>query len=473
MEDTKKIEITSGYFSASGKLISVLISFIRGNKFGAIDSDIRAVYSRKDALTMLIYSKFIACRSVRHLVLTDFSRIFQCGKDVLYSIKNNFKTNWRSALWNQSMDCISNLGDIDMRSNVAHQIPCLICDDTDIPKRGRFIEMIGKIFSHTGKGYKLGFKSLNLSYWTGKTSLHLDFSLHVEKRKDGNQGMTKRELKERYSKDRPEDSHGRRRLLESLCKKTDILIRMISRAIQKGVQARYLLVDSWFFSSNLVSYLNDKSIDLITRPKRNNWKYSHNGKDYTIGTLLNKYKNHKSRKWSRKLQMYYVQINVEFQGYPMNLYLYKPKKRGSAWQVLIGTHKGLSAIKAYKIYQNRWSIEVSYKELKQHFGYGKCQSRDFVGQISDHTICLMAYNYMSMYKCINEYQSIGALFDEIKQNHISPTVMEEFWETLNSIVRKLASLFDISVDEILQKVICDNEFMNYLNFKNPKLTTET
>lgn len=48
------------------------------------------------------------------------------------------------------------------------------------------------------------------------------------------------------------------------------------------------------------------------------------------------------------------------------------------------------ADKGYKIYQNIWSIEVSYKELKQLLSFGKYQSRDFDGQISDLTFCLMA-----------------------------------------------------------------------------------
>ena len=113
------------------------------------------------------------------------------------------------------------------------------------------------------------------------------------------------------------------------------------------------------------------------------------------------------------------------------------------------------------------------QDLKQHLKFGKCQSRDFVGQLSDHTICLVAYNYLSMYKCINEYQSIGALFDEIKENYINPTVMEKFWETLNYVVRRISFLFDVSIDEILQKVIYNDKFMSYFNCRKLILSTET
>jgi len=41
-------------------------------------------------------------------------------------------------------------------------------------------------------------------------------------------------------------------------------------------------------------------------------------------------------------------------------------------------------------------------------------SRDFEGQISDATHCLMAYNILSQQKAINQHQrSIGMLFDQI------------------------------------------------------------
>lgn len=466
MQDTKTFGFTLGLFSTSGNVVNVLWNLVQNHNFKNVHSDVRAVYPRKDVIRMMIFAKFIACQSIRDLVVSDYSKLILCGKDVLYSVKNNFKINWRSALLHQAMESISKLDKVNIKANIAHEIPCLIIDDTDIPKRGKFIELIGKIFSHTGHNYNLGFKSLNLSYWTGKTTIHLDFSTHVEMRKDGNQGMSKKELNQRYSKCRPLNSHGSQRLSEAISKKTTVLIQMVKRAIAKGVEARYLLVDSWFFNSELVAYIMDTTLDIITRPKRNNWKYMHKNKVYTIGQLLNKYKNHKERKWSRKLNMFYVQVKVEFKGHPMIVYLYKPKKRGSKWQILISTHKVLGAIRAYEIYQNRWSIEVSYKDLKQYFRYGKCQSRDFIGQIADNTICLMSYNYMSMYKCINEYQSIGALFKDVKQNHIRPTLMEMFWEKFLDGIKKIAKLFNLAVDEIVEKFIQDDEFRTFVQFNS-------
>ena len=474
MQDTKYLDITSGYFTKSSGLNTLLIVFLKVSRFRSVFSDLRAIYNRRDLVNVLMFSKFLENKSINGLVNSDLGQILKCGKDVYYSFKNNIKINWRKTMWDQALNCISEMNPVDMKTNISHEIPCLIADDTDIPKRGRFIEMIGKIFSHTGYKYNLGFKSLNLAYWTGNTLIHLDHSLHIESRKDGKQGLSKKELKQSYSKIRPQDSNGAKRFSECTNKKTASLISMLKRAIQKDVKAKYILVDSWFFNQALLGFILSSPLHLITRPKKNNWIYFHKDKQYTVGQLLNKYKNlKKRRKWSRKLRMTYVQIDVSFKGHPLTLCFYKAKKRGSAWQILISTHRAQSAIKIYEIYQNRWSIEVSYKELKQHFNYGKCQSRDFIGQISDNTICLMAYNFMSMYKCINEYHSIGALFEQVKQGWIRPTIMKEFWKLLLAIVSKISDIFAINRDEIMKQVINDHTFLNYFNINCLILTTET
>jgi hypothetical protein len=53
-------------------------------------------------------------------------------------------------------------------------------DDTVIPKVGRRIEFIGKVFDHVIKRGMLGFKLLVLAFWDGNNLISLDFSFHAE-----------------------------------------------------------------------------------------------------------------------------------------------------------------------------------------------------------------------------------------------------------------------------------------------------
>jgi hypothetical protein len=60
----------------------------------------------------------------------------------------------------------------------------LIVDDTVIPKAGRKIEFIGKLFDHVIKHWVLGFKLLVLAFWDGNSLIPLHFSYHAEKGKN-------------------------------------------------------------------------------------------------------------------------------------------------------------------------------------------------------------------------------------------------------------------------------------------------
>jgi DDE family transposase len=363
---------------------------------------------------------------------------------------------------------------VELEDNVdASSRACFILDDTDLPKKGRTIEFIGRIYSHVTGSYQLGFKSMNLAYWSGKHLLHLDFSLHVELGKKRDQGLKKKELARRFSKLRDITSPGHKRACEAFDKKTASSIRMMRRAIAKGFKASYILADSWFFSAALAKFAISKKIGLITRPKFNNWKYEYNGKMYTAGQLVKKLRYHNNKKWNKNLRLHHVSATVLFKGIPMQLFFYKANKRGTPWRAIVSTDTKLGAIQAYKIYQNRWSIEVSFKELKQLMKYGKCQSTNFDAQISDLTFCLMAYNHMSQIKAINEYQSIGFLFKEISQNRISPTLMQRFWNQLYVAMQQLAKLIDKNVDELLDSIVTNNSFFNELRQISIALGAET
>ena len=473
MQDTKFNEMTSGCFDDSFSYSNFFHSLFKIDYFKNVHSDVRATYSRSYVVNLLILLKVYNINSINSFFCSTYKNAIGLGKDVIYSVKNSAKNNWRLLLLNQSIKCINDMEIANKNATMPSLVPCFIADDTDISKTGKCMEFVGKIFSHVGLKYNFGYKTLLLSYWSGKTLINLDFTTHVESRKNGMQGLSKKQFKNRFSKIRNDKTPGATRQKECFIKKTDALISMLKRVLNRKLEVRYLLVDSWFFNSSLVEFIKGSPIDLICRPKQNNWKYKHKNKYYTIGQLINKYKGKKYRKNSTKLKMYTVTLDVNFKGVNLKLFLYKTKKRGSKWQVIISTHKSLSAIMAYGIYKNRWAIEVAFKEMKQHMQFGKCQSRDFDAQIADQTTSLILYNYLSTFKTINCHQSIGLLFNEIKDRNIMPTVMDKFWSIVNEIAAKIEKLFGIEIDEILDLFLNDSEIIQIFNPNYFKMTTET
>jgi hypothetical protein len=458
-------------FKNSGETTAIVYAQIRKCSFDRIKQDIQTVHCRHSIIRLLTLLKIANIPTVHRCINSDFSCLLPFCKDLLYKVKNDSRINWRRILLKQAYSTMKGITPEHGDESTAQS--CFILDDTDLPKRGKAIEWIGRIFSHVTRRYGLGFKCMNLTYWSGKHLLHLDFSLHIEPGSKKDQGLTKKELMKRYSKSRNVNSPGYTRETEVLDNKIVSSIKMMRRAIAIGFQASYILADSWFFCSKLVKFAISKNLCLVTRPKFNQWKYEYNGKLYTLGALVKKLRYWEKKKWNRQLRFHHISIPVIFQGTPISIFFYKEKKRGTPWQSIACTNRKLGAIQAYRIYQNRWSIEVSYKELKQFLGFGKCQSRDFDGQISDLTCCLMAYNHLSKIKALTEYQSIGFLFDEISKSWISPNLMQRFWNQLYLIIQQIAILVDKNFNDLLNVAMDNSDFLSDWNKIHLNLGAET
>ncbi len=97
------------------------------------------------------------------------------------------------------------------------------------------------------------------------------------------------------------------------------------------------------------------------------------------------------------------------QGISVKLFFVKPSKRGS-YNVLLTTNTALSFEKAYKIYANRRSIEVFFRESKQYLQPEKCQSQDFDAQIAATTLSMLQYNLLAVSRRFSAYQTNGEMF---------------------------------------------------------------
>src|SRR5690625_6038352 len=143
--------------------------------------------------------------------------------------------------------------------------------------------------------------------------------------------------------------------------------------------------------------------------------------------MIKKLQRERKYKTSRQLRMRTVEVHVTFKGYPIKIFFYKDIKRGSRWHAIASTDKSLGAVQVFRVYQNRWAIEVAYKEIKQHLGYGQAQSTDFDGQIADATLSLMAYNELSHNNAMNDSESIGHFFHTDSQVWLKRNLLDIFW----------------------------------------------
>ena len=129
---------------------------------------------------------------------------------------------------------------------------------------------------------------------------------------------------------------------------------------------------------------------------------------------------------------------------------------------LITTDTKLKFVKAIEIYSIRWSIEVFFKEAKQLFGLGKCQSTNFDVQIAQITLIMMQYLLTSIRYKMEAYETIGGLFKDLKLDYVENKLNIRILAVVYLIIDVLEKLIgSIDIGDITSKVITNMEGFDF------------
>ncbi|AFU70053.1 transposase, IS4 family [Psychroflexus torquis ATCC 700755] len=370
----------------------------------------------------------------------------------------NQKINWRAFLAQFVKQYL--LKD-ELFTPSADPTRCLIFDDTDLSKTGKTIEGVSKIYNHVSKTYYLGFKLLVAGYWNGSVSIPIDFSLHRESKTSRlKYGLTAKQRKAQKKTPRCSKTVAAKRYRELNKKKTDLVVQMFSRVVKRKIPVDYILIDTWFTSVGLLKKLRSicSSTPIIGMYKYNS-KIEVRSKVKTLAQL----KKQKAKpKRCRKFNYYYHHYIAEIDGLKVALFISKRGKYGK-WHTLITTDTSLKFVKAIEVYSIRWSIEVFFKEAKQLFGLGKCQSTNFDVQIAQITIAMTQYLLTSIRYRMEAYETIGGLFKDLKQDYIENKLNIRILAVVNLILTNLEKLVEsIDIELITSKIIEDIESYGFL-----------
>jgi len=460
---TTIISELNDFFTSSEKAINAILTITRSLTLSemqiGIESKCNNEFKNINKLLILLMFPFFDISSAWIYGQSTLYPLFSCGKDAFYRLLNNSLIHWRKMSYTIFFQLVKK---VESKSTVnqENKVRCLIIDDTDLPKTGMKIELIGRVFSHVTQKSCLAFKGLFMGFHDGTSFFALDFSLHGEKGKNKKKpfGLTNKQLKERYSKKRYKNSASFARKEEYFKSKIEQMIKMIKLAITKGLRFDYVLVDSWFTCFDLVKLIKTRRIGchLIGMAKMGKTNYLLNDKKLNAKQIIENQRRAKKIKRSKTLNCQYSDVVVDFNGIAVKLFFCKTSRKGK-WHLLLTTDLTLSFEKAYKIYSTRWSVEVFFKESKQYLGLGKCQSQDFDAQIATTTICMIQYNILSVAKRFTDYESLGVLFRNTKAETIQLAMNERIWLLIVELLSEIAEILEIDTESLMEKLISDNE----------------
>ena len=463
-KDTIKINELGDFFQknnnrASQRILSLLNALKISDKKLGLHTECNATHKSCKKLIILLLFSIFNVKNPNNYANSYLLNLMNCGKDVFYRMLNSAKINWRDINYkiaSKLLKTISEKGEQTLPT-------CLIVDDTDLFKRGFKMEKIGKIYSHVQGTTKLGLKMLSLCFDDGKQVLNVDFSLHGEKGKNGNFGLTPKQLKARKKVTHYAENPDYERITEYEAPKTTTLYAMLRRFCRRKMKADYLLADSWFASYDLIKLVCGlKNIrHYLGLAKFNNTKYIVDGKETSAKKIA---QSKRKRLSCRKLHAKYIPVVAKLNDIPVQLFICKRKKNEN-WRVIITTDLSLSFEKAYEIYARRWNIEVFFKDCKQHLNLGKCQSQSLNSQIATTTISMIQYNLLATAKRFECYETFGELFRAAGIETFEATVTERIWLIIKDIIIDIATYFNVDEDELIEKYLADTEvFTKIINF---------
>lgn len=168
-------------------------------------------------LIMRLWGKTIASATSNH-----FHGLCAVSKNTLYRALLNARIDWRMLLTKITLRFHAILREHQV--NTDEHDTCAILDDTTFQKSGIRIEGVSKVFDHVTHSFIYGMKCLTLALSDGKSCYPIDFSLHREKGKKKDYGLTLKQRKEQFKEKRNakiRTMHARRSVMRASLKWPD------------------------------------------------------------------------------------------------------------------------------------------------------------------------------------------------------------------------------------------------------------
>src|SRR5690625_5074355 len=301
-------------------------------------------------------------------------------KDTVYRFLNHTKFNWRRFLLSLSAATISKVSRLTKRDRPK----VLIFDDSAFERnRSKKVELLARCFDHASQKMRFykGFRMLTLGWSDGATFMPIDFSLLSSKKSQINgisESIDKR-------------SSGYKRRLEALQSAPEQIPGMLKRALNTGINASYVLMDTWFTQQPLIKAITEEGLDVIGMVKKLNQRYIVNGKRVSLDQLYRLATPCEGKKGILR-SIHTKQAN----GVQVKSVVVQNQKKKSDWLAILSTDRTLSEQEIMRLYGMRWDIEVFFKTTKPLLKLqNEFQSRKYDALISPTPIVFTRYIVLS------------------------------------------------------------------------------
>jgi hypothetical protein len=265
-------------------------------------------------------------------------------------------------------------------------------------------------------------------------------------------------------------SHGFKRRLEAMMQKPDNVIKLIKNALNSGITADYVLMDTWFTNEPMIKSLRDIGLHVVGMVK-SNYRYRYNGELMKLDEIR------KCLHSGKKSDIIGSLLCETKNGIPVKLVYIRHRNKKSEWLVIASTDLSLDDKEIVRIYGMRWEIEVFFKASKSLLKLGtEYQGRSYDMLIAHTTIVLTRYILLEWERRHNQdSRSFGNLFfllcEEIQDLDYSTALRQLMYYCmmlLNYVPKELAKIISCQVMFWIaaQPLYIQRLFSNFVSVKH-------
>jgi len=353
--------------------------------------------------------------------------VIEGSRDAVYRLLRSRHINWNTFLFAVVLKVCTWVNSLTSED----RLTAIIIDDTLFHRPfSKKLELLSRVFDHTDRKYKRGFRSLFLGWADGFTFLPLAF-----------RHMSSNDKKNRYCENRrPTDNRtcGAWAKKEAVIKSPDVALRMLKDAKKYGIPAQHVLFDSWFTHPTFVMDIYGIGFHSIGRLKQSKTRYWVDGQPYTLKELYGRSKKRRGK--SKYLLSVKVSIqNSEEETMDARIVYVRDRANKKKWIAFLCTDMELSEEQVIELYGKRWSIEVFFKTCKYYLKFtGEFQQISYEAITAHTSIVAIRYIILTVEqrKKVDLRRSHGDLFylftDEVKDI--------KFCEVISILISELTKL---------------------------------
>ena len=359
------------------------------------------------------------------------------SKNTYYRFLNESSYNWKKFLLLLSARVVSAFD----RLTRPERVKVLVLDDSVIARnRSKKVELLARVYDHVDHKFKKGFTLLTLGWSDGYSFIPVGFNLLSS--------ASKSNRYEEISDNIDHRSNGYKTRKESLLPKTEASLLLIKRALEGGICADYVLMDTWFTTEPMIKAVLAEGLDAIGMVKQLKQRYNYKGRNYTLHELQ------KFVCFDGARNIFGSLCVTTKNGIPVKIVFVRNRNKKSECLYLLSTDCSLSDSEIVRIYGNRWSIECFFKASKSCLKLGtEFQSRNYDAMVSHTSIVFTRYMILEwIRRNENDQKTYGELFfmlcDDIQDMDLTNAL-----QGLLSLFTDIAAMVSADITELIKSKV--------------------